>query len=201
MGRKVFVSYKYSDAVTTREEIRKKLGNDGHFYNGEKGFVALDKADSTIKEYLKEMIFGTSVTVVVISPLVKYSDWVDWEVRYSLRQPSRDGTTSFRNGIVCVIQNCRDCFGNENTKWAKDMNGNYRKDIFPDVIVSNLKGMFPDLRTLYINAMVGKSNLDNKDYCVVVSESVFKSNPSIYIEEAYNRAHNLDYEVVVNKKI
>ena len=200
MGHNVFVSYKYSDAFSTREEIRKKLGKEGHFYNGEKGFVALEKADSTIKEYLKEMIFRTSVTVVVISPCVKLSDWVDWEIRYSLRQPSRNGTTSFRNGIVCVIQNCADCFGNENTKWAKDVNGNYRKDIFPVSIINNLQETFPDLQTL-INVMMGGTASHKKDYCVVVSESAFKSDPSTYIEEAYNRAGDLSYEVVVNKKV
>lgn len=200
MGRRVFVSYKYSDAVSTREEIRKKLGKEGNFYNGEKGFVALEKADATIKEFLKEMIFGTSVTVVVISPKVRYSDWVDWEIRYSLRQPSRDGTKSYRNGIVCVIQNNKDWFGNENTKWAQDSYGDYRRDIFPDAILDNLQKTFPDANNLYF-ALFNSSNLNAKDYCVIVGESAFKADPNKYIEEAYLRAHDNEYEVVVNKKV
>lgn len=199
MGHEVFVSYKYKDAVDTREEIRKKLGKEGHYYNGEKGFVALEKADATIKNYLKDLIFGTSVTVVVISPMVKYSDWVDWEIRYSLRQPSRDGTRSFRNGIVCVVQNCRDCYGNENTNWAKDYNGKYRKDIFPQAIIDNLQQTFSNSSSYY--SLFGAVDRNVKDYCVVVSESTFKSDPTSYIEEAYSRAHDSDYEVVVNKKV
>lgn len=196
MGRNVFVSYKFSDAFTTREKIRNKLGNEGHSYNGERGFVALEKADSTIKEYLKEMIFRTSVTVVVISPMVKYSNWVDWEIRYSLRQPSRDGTTSLRNGIVCVIKNQKDVYGYENVKWAQNSSGDYRRDIFPEAIVDNLAFTFPNYRDYLYGSATNK-----KDYCVVVSESTFMSDPSKYIEEAYRRAHDSSYQITVNKTL
>ena len=198
MGREVFVSYKYSDAVDTREEIRKKLGREGHFYNGEKGFIALEKADSTIKEYLKNMIFSTSVTVVIISPSVKYSNWVDWEIRYSLREQSRNGITSHRNGIVCVVQCTKDYLRNENCSWAKDYNGNYRKDIFPQAIIDNLQTTFPTQEAAYVSRLFGM-NISEKDYCVVVSETVFKSNPTFYIEKAYKRAHDDSYKTVVNK--
>lgn len=199
MGHNVFVSYKFSDALDTREEIRKKLGKEGHYYNGEKGFVALEKADSTIKEYLKQMIFGTSVTIVVISPNVTLSNWVDWEIRYSLRQPSRDGRTSLRNGIVCVIQNQKDWWGNENCNWAKDSNGRYSKSIFPRAIVDNLQTYFP--ANPYYNVYFGNNVPTVKDYCVLVSESSFKNDPDKYIQEAYDRAHDETYEIVVNKPV
>ena len=197
MGREVFVSYKYSDAVDTRDEIRDKLGKEGHYYNGERGYVALEKAGETIKNYLKDMIYDTSVTIVVISPQVKYSNWVDWEIRYSLRQTTRDGRTSHRNGIVCVIQNCKDFLGNENTRWAQDYNGNYRKDIFPEVIIDNMQTTFPKQKT-YVDYL-RDNNHSQKDYCIVISESMFKSSPTSYIEEAYRRANDSQYEVVVNK--
>ena len=200
MGREVFVSYKYSDALSTREEIRRKLGKEGHYYNGEKGFVALEKANTTIKEYLKEMIFRTSVTIVIISPNVKFSNWVDWEIRYSLRQPSRDGTKSFRNGIVCVIQNQKDWMGYENTNWAKDYNGRYRKDIFPTAIIDNLQTTFPNEYDKYMAIITGNKPITKRDYCIVVGESTFKSNPSTYIEKAFEIAHSSQYEVIVNKR-
>lgn len=199
MAHKVFVSYKFSDAVNTREEIRKKLGNEGQYYNGEKGFTPLNMANSTIKEYLKDMIFDTSVTIVVISPQVIYSDWVDWEIRYSLRQPSRLGNTSLRNGIVCVIQSQKDWFGNENCQWATDASGRYKRNIFPQAIIDNMQTYFNE--TARFNYLYGFKTDYAKDYCVVVSEAAFKKDPSRYIEEAYNRAHDASYEVVVNKQV
>ena len=198
MGREVFVSYKYSDAANTRDKLRLKLGKEGHFYNGEKGYSPLNLANSTIKEYLKDMIFNTSVTVVVISPNVKYSDWVDWEIRYSLREQKRQGITSHRNGIVCVVQNNRDPYGNLNTNWARDFNGKYRENIFPKVVIENLQETFPDVFEMYVNRAYGIPNKIKKDYCVLVSESYFNLDPSFYIEEAYRRAHDSIYETVVN---
>ena len=160
--------------------------------------MALNKADSTIKEYLKDMIFDTSVTIVVISPEVIYSDWVDWEIRYSLRQPSRFDSTSFRNGIVCVIQSQKDWLGNENCQWALDHNGKYRKNIFPQAIIDNMQMYFNE--QAYINSLFGFKTNCRKDYCVLVSESAFKRDPSRYIEQAYERAHDSSYEIVVNRQ-
>ena len=204
MGRNVFVSYKYSDAKETREIIRSVLGEEGHYYRGEKGFVALQNADSTIKEYLKDMIFNTSVTLVIISPQVRHSDWVDWEIRYSLRQTQRGGVTSYRNGILCVVQNNLEWSGRYSTNWASDNYGNYRKSVFPEAIIENLQTTFhsncyysdPFDRLLYSQYQQKK-----KDYCVIVGETEFKRNPSKYIEEAYSRAHDVSYEVVVNKQV
>ena len=199
MGREVFVSYKYSDAANTRDKLHLKLGKEGHFYNGEKGYSPLNLANSTIKEYLKDMIFNTSVTVVVISPNVKYSDWVDWEIRYSLREQKRQGITSHRNGIVCVVQNNRDSYGNLNTNWAREFSGKYMQYIFPKVIVENLQETFPDIFEIYLNRINGRPNKVKKDYCVLASESSFMLDPSDYIEEAYKRAHDVTFETVVNK--
>lgn len=40
-----------------------------------------DKTD-TIKRKLTDMMYGTSVTIVVLSPNLKRSKWVDWEIEY-----------------------------------------------------------------------------------------------------------------------
>lgn len=203
MGHKVFVSYKFSDAVQTREKIRGILGDSGHYYNGEKGFKALQNADSTIKEYLKDMIFGTSVTIVVISPEVRNSDWVDWEIRYSLRQSSRNGITSHRNGILCVVQERYYWAGYSARHWARDSYGNYRKDIFPDAIIDNLQATFskdPLSTDPFTRLIYQRLYNDKKDYCIIVDEASFVKNPSVYIEKAYNRAQDNSYETVVNRQ-
>ena len=40
----------------------------------------------TIKNHLKDMLFDTTVTVVIISPNMKKSKWIDWEIEYSLKK-------------------------------------------------------------------------------------------------------------------
>lgn len=32
------------------------------------------------------MMFDTSVTIVIISPNIKKSRWIDWEIEYSLKE-------------------------------------------------------------------------------------------------------------------
>src|SRR5690606_8755872 len=105
MARETFIAYKYSEATYLRDEIIEKLGNDARYYQGETAEspdMSGEKIDR-IKNSLKDMIFQTSVTIVIISPNLKNSDWVDWEIQYSLKEYKRQSTTSRTNGIVGVI--------------------------------------------------------------------------------------------------
>ena len=70
MAHKTFISYKYSDARDVRDRIIKTMGEDAKYYQGEKGFSPnkSDDSDDAIWNYLKDMIWGTSVTIVVLSP-------------------------------------------------------------------------------------------------------------------------------------
>ena len=106
MAHKTFISYKYSEAQDLRDRIIVALGEDSVFYKGETSDSPdlTDCKTETIKTHLKDMIYGTSVTIVIISPNMKQSKWIDWEIEYSLKAISRDGRTSHRNGIVAVIQ-------------------------------------------------------------------------------------------------
>jgi len=105
MARKTFVSYKHSEAQGLRDDIVKALGEDAIHYQGETS-DSPDLTDTTtdnIRENLKAMIHGTSVTIVVISPNIKDSKWIDWEIEYSLKEITREDKTSRTNGIICVI--------------------------------------------------------------------------------------------------
>lgn len=105
MARKTFISYKYSEARRLRDDIIKALGKDAMYYQGETSDSPnlSDRKTETIREHLKDMIFGTSVTIVIISPHMTESNWIDWEIEYSLREYSRNGKASKSNGIVGVI--------------------------------------------------------------------------------------------------
>lgn len=203
-NHKVFVSYKFSDGVDTRVKIMNKLGSRGHIYKGEKGFERLELADNTIKEYLKDMIFDSSVTVVIISPQVTQSAWVDWEIRYSLTSTTRNGKTSKRNGIVCVIQN-ETTIGRlgglvKNTSWSRNVFGRLRSDIFPPAIISNLQNTFGTSGNVLESMGLTDDYEGCQDYAIVVSENTFLNNPDRYINAAFQRAQDTtNYPVNVRK--
>lgn len=199
MGHEVFVSYKFSDGKNTKDRIMSVINKSGHFYNGEKGFCKLEVADQTLKKYLSDMIYGTTVTIVVISLDVVKSEWVDWEIRYSLENHTRNGRTNSRNGIVCVIKGEKNTFSSYygyqaplDYNWAYTYNNGkriFREDVFPNLIKANAKNSF-GLVGYFYGVLQDGSNLHFNDYCVIVTESEFVKNPNKYIEEAYKRSND-----------
>jgi hypothetical protein len=79
MARKTFISYKYSEAQKLRDKIIDALGDDASFYQGETADSPdlTDNSTETIKNNLKDMIFNTSVTIIIVSPNIKLSKWID----------------------------------------------------------------------------------------------------------------------------
>ena len=102
---KVFVSYKFWDfsvqdinhkrLCTPRDYVdilETRLGKD-HIYKGEHRDEDLtDKTEDYIWGHLKDKIYDSTVTIVLISPQMREKDkwdrtqWIPWEVRYSLSQ-------------------------------------------------------------------------------------------------------------------
>ena len=85
MSHKTFISYKYSESQELRDKIVEALGQDAKYYKGETSDSPdlTDMKTETIKNHLKDMLFDTTVTVVIISPNMKKSKWIDWEIEYS----------------------------------------------------------------------------------------------------------------------
>jgi len=106
MARKTFISYKYSEAQDLRDDILDALGEDATYYQGETADSPdlTDTSTENIKKNLTDMMYDTSVTIVVVSPNLNASKWIDWEIEYSLKEISRKGRTSKTNGVVGVIQ-------------------------------------------------------------------------------------------------
>ena len=133
MGRKIFVSYKYSDTQVTDLGIYEKnlwggtskvettvrhyvdrlseiLENDDHIYKGEDDGESLaDFSDGHIADKLKGKIFDSTITAVFISRGMKSiweaesDQWIPWEISYSLKEMTRNGRTSASNAVVAVI--------------------------------------------------------------------------------------------------
>lgn len=126
MGRKIFVSYKYGDtevypvpnitdcSAKVRDYVSwletKFTDRSDHIYKGEHDDEDLsDKSDDYIWGKLKDKIYDSSVTIVLISPNMKEpnkwekSQWIPWEISYSVRETTRKDNTSHSNAILAVI--------------------------------------------------------------------------------------------------
>ncbi len=125
MGKKIFISYKYSDnkveklpnvwfeETTSRhyvDEFQKKLEEGDHINKGENDDESMESlADSTIGSKLGDKIFDSTITVVFISKGMKDSSepeneqWIPWEISYSLREQSRQNGNSKTNAIIGVV--------------------------------------------------------------------------------------------------
>jgi hypothetical protein len=133
MGRKVFVSYKYGDTqvedlnVYERnwfgqiEKVQTKarhyvdrlsdiLETEDHIYKGEDDGQSLtDFSDEYIESTLRNKIYDSSITIVLVSKGMKDSfkeekdQWIPWEISYSLKEITRNNRTSLSNGILAVV--------------------------------------------------------------------------------------------------
>lgn len=131
MGHKIFVSYKYSDSdvkqltsswyhtdtvrtyVDKLEEYISKVSE--HIYKGETDGEDLSGlSDDAIWEKLKDRIYDSTLTIVMISKGMRQAylpdreQWIPWEVSYSLKAVSRKNmsgniVTSSSNALLAII--------------------------------------------------------------------------------------------------
>lgn len=126
MTRKVFVSYKYGDRgvqsimrlgdsspTTARHYVnvlQNHLDENDCINKGEDDGESLAGfKDETIESRLRDKIFDSTVTVVLISKnmrdsvLAECDQWIPWEISYSLKAMTRNGRTSHTNGMLAVV--------------------------------------------------------------------------------------------------
>lgn len=194
MARKTFISYKFSESQNLRDRIIAKLGADSQFYQGE----TCDSPDltdykaATIKKNLTDMMYNTSVTIVIISPNMIKSKWIDWEIEYCLKEISRKDRTSKTNGIVGVIMKI-----NGSCDWMKNYITNchgetviqFKREYLYPIIQKNIYNSNPPLRHCdqcnTYDSMTGS-------YITLVDEDTFLSATSLYIESAFDKSDNID---------
>ncbi len=201
-AHKTFISYKYSEAKDLRDRIIKAMGENAIYYKGENGFSPnkSNDSDDAIWNYLKDMIWGTSVTIVIISPNMKQSSWIESEISYSLRKVTKGETQSQTNGIVAVIQKVNGTY--DWFKYSIQHNDghtttNYRENLAFDIISQNRGNQVPKQ---YCCEYCKSIDPMSGSYISYVEEDEFLSHCNEYVEKAYDKSLNnhSGYEVKPN---
>lgn len=131
MGHKIFISYKYADSSVNHirgddwqsntvrdyvDELEEYLKDSSeHIYKGESDGEDLSKlSEETIWEKLKDRIYDSSLTIIMISKNMKEllmddkDQWIPWEISYSLKEISRKNSSgtpviSKTNAMLAII--------------------------------------------------------------------------------------------------
>jgi hypothetical protein len=192
MAHKTFISYKYSESQDLRDRIIEALGDDATYYRGETSDSPdlTDKSTESIKKNLKDMMFDTSVTIVILSPNMKESKWIDWEIEYCLKEITRNGRTSRRNGVVGVISKVNgsyDWFKYKVTKEDGCVVNRYHTEKIFEIINKNRFNQNPTQyscpRCRCLDALTGS-------YISFVEEDDFLNDPQKYIDNAFDKSEN-----------
>ena len=124
MGRKVFVSYKYKDNDVKElpnvaqptwpcdyvDYIRNNVLKDDDIYKGENSDEDISTwSEEKIWNHLKGKIYDSTITIVLVSPNMKEdckwqrSQWIPWEISYSVKETTRNNRMSHRNALLVVV--------------------------------------------------------------------------------------------------
>lgn len=224
MGHKIFVSYKYADSdvkqITNswyRDTVRTYVDKleeyisdvSDHIYKGETDGDDLSKlSDDTIWEKLKDRIYDSTLTIVMISKGMRQTylpdkeQWIPWEISYSLKEVSRKNisgnmVTSSSNALLAIV--------------LPDRNGSYEYFTYKKTCCTNPCRTFKTdfLFKIMRKNMFNIKSPDKKDcndgstvyygdssYMTTVKWEDFIKDPECYIDKAYDiQSKILKYDV------
>jgi len=216
MGKKIFVSYKYGDnkvkkldrvpwyeETTVRhyvDELQEKLDKADHIYKGEAdGEDLSDFTDETIWSKLRDKIYDSSITIVMISKNMKerYStdetQWIPWEISYSLSEYTRNDRTSKTNAVLAVVipdENGRDDYYWEERACCVDGCTNFfTSDLF-GILKNNMFNKKNPRKYFCTNKSVIQK--DYHSYIYSVKWEKFIRNINFYLNIAMSINENID---------
>ena len=219
MGHKIFVSYKYHDADVQKitnnylyqdtvrdyvDQLQNYFDGTDDIYKGEDDGEDLSKlSEDAIWSQLKDRIYDSTLTIVMISPNMKSfspdrEQWIPWEISYSLKEVSRKNkagnmVTSSSNAILAIVlpnrngsyayfledRNC--CASGCRSFKTNTLFTILRKNMF------NIKKPDKNLCTNHEEIYHGDSS-----YIYSVTWKDFIDNPNYYIEKAYHLQNSIE---------
>jgi len=153
-----------------------------------------------IKMNLTDMMYDTSVTIVIISPNMKQSKWIDWEIEYCLKEISRKGRTSHTNGVVGVVMKYNGGYSwlrsstqqtDGHTSTSNDATKLY------DIINNNRYNQSPieyfcdNCKT--IDRLTGS-------FISIIEEDEFLNDPNKFIDNAYDKSEKTSGYTLTKKR-
>ena len=220
MGHKIFVSYKYHDdnVYNLKEdensivrdyvnEIMNMIDSSDHIYKGEDDNEDLSELeDDTIWEKLKDRIYDSTLTIVLISPAMKENEksdrdqWIPWEISYSLKETKRKNEsgqeiTSKTNAMIAVVlpdsNNSYDYYLEEKSCCESSCITHHIGKLFT-ILRKNKFNLNNASKRDCTNNSNEKIWIGDCSYIKAVRWKDFIENMNKYIEEAYERQDNID---------
>ncbi len=223
MGYKIFVSYKYGDDsvyplpnplnmfafYSGRSSVRDYVDklelyfdHTSHIYKGESNNDDLSYlSDDAIWERLKDRIYDSSVTIVMVSPNMKEpyrserSQWIPWEIAYSLRETTRGDRTSHSNAVLAVILPDRNhqynYYINPFSYQRTDGQWYRGEDPIFSIIRKNMNNKVYN-SLFYRNYKIYMPSTNDESYIPSVTWDDFIRQPMKYIECAVNRKDKIN---------
>ena len=209
MGKKIFVSYKYADSdvapllgyyrTTVRsyvDELENYFDHTNHIYKGESDDEDLSwLSENAIWEKLKDRIYDSSVTIVMISPNMRNnyrsdrSQWIPWEVSFSLKETTRNDRTSHTNAVLAIV--LPDSSGSYEYYFSKTACGSttHHTDRLFKIIRDNKFNIKSPNRQLCPQCL-NYHYYGNCSYIEAIKWSDFILMPDYYINQAVERQNN-----------
>ena len=231
-GHQIFISYKFSD-TNVKQDVQHQLfessdrmygkrtprdyvniletfieNHSPHYYKGEKDGESLKgKSEEFIWEHLKDMIFDSTLTIVLISPNMKTNEpeneqWIPWEIHYSLMHKTRHSETgkdvcSATNAMMAIV--------------LPDRNGNYeyyfenKKCCKTGCRLNKTNSLFRILKNNTFNRKT-----DENTYSCDVGDKIYSGNMHSFISfykwkdidnpDKLKNAINLAYKILSEKE-
>lgn len=221
MGKKIFISYKYADdevypltilgKTTVRtyvDKLEKYFDSTDHIYKGESDNEDLSEfTDDTIWTKLKDRIYDSSITIVMISPKMKEphrydkSQWIPWEISYSLKEMPRNDRVSRSNAILAIV------LPDSSNSYEYFCKSNQCGDCRCTTYLTNTlftildKNMFNKKEKTRFNCATGKNGIiytGEHSYIKTVKWSEFIQSPDFHLNKSIEIKNKID-EYVVEK--